>query len=92
MPVTLKKSLNRISASPDRDGLYSTEQLIQALENSLPQLGQVRRGSALIGLTALQPHFEQKAIPRSSQRREIARQGLKKAVLPFHKQLRVRLP
>jgi hypothetical protein len=46
-----------------------------APENSLPQLGQVRLGSVLIGLTALQPHSERKAMPRSNQRCEIARQG-----------------
>jgi hypothetical protein len=34
-PDTLKKSLNRVAASPDPDGLYSTGQLIQALYGEL---------------------------------------------------------
>ena len=36
-----------------------------ASENSLPQLGQVRLGSVLMALTALQPQSEPKATPRS---------------------------
>jgi hypothetical protein len=42
-----------------------------APENSLPQLGQVRWSSVLMGLTALQPHSELKATPRSTQWCEI---------------------
>ena len=34
-------------------------------ENSLPQLGQMRLGSVLMALTALQPHSEAKATPYS---------------------------
>src|SRR6516165_1941565 len=32
---TLKKSLNSISAAPDRDGLYSTQQVCEALFGSM---------------------------------------------------------
>jgi hypothetical protein len=42
-----------------------------APENSLPQLGQVPRDSALMALTVLQPQSEPKATPRSTGRREI---------------------
>jgi hypothetical protein len=38
-----------------------------APESSLPQLGQVRWGSFFMGLTALQPQSEPKAIPRSTE-------------------------
>jgi hypothetical protein len=37
-----------------------------APESSLPQLGQVRWGPVLMGLSALQPEFEPKATPRST--------------------------
>ena len=43
--------------------------------NSLPQLGQVRWGSVLMGITALQPQSEPKATPRSTDWCEIGRQG-----------------
>ena len=42
-----------------------------APENSLPQLGQVRWGSVLIGLTVLWSQSEAKVTPRSSEWREI---------------------
>ena len=38
-----------------------------APESSLPQLGQVRWGSVLMGLTALQPKSKPKATPRSTE-------------------------
>jgi hypothetical protein len=62
-----------------------------APENSLPQLGQVRWGSVLMALTALQPHSETKATPRSIGWREIGWQGARQTVFPLHKQLRVPL-
>jgi len=59
-----------------------------APENSLPQLGQVRWGSVLMGLTALQPHSEPKATPRSTEwceidRRPLANDGLGSIVIPL---------
>ena len=62
-----------------------------APENSLPQLGQVRWGSVLMGLTALQPQSEPKATPRSTEWCEIGQHGSWQTVVPFHKQLRVLL-
>ena len=47
-----------------------------APESSLPQLGQVRWGSVLMALTALQPQSEPKATPRSTEWCEIGQQGL----------------
>jgi len=46
-----------------------------APENSLPQLGQVRWGSALMLLIALQPQPEPNATPRSAERPEIDQHG-----------------
>ncbi len=40
-------------------------------ENSLPQLGQVRRGSAFMDLSAVQPQSEPKATPSSNEWCEI---------------------
>jgi hypothetical protein len=62
-----------------------------APENSLPQLGQVRWGSVLMGLTALQPHSELKATPRSTEWCEIGHYIAWHTVFPSHKQLRVPL-
>ena len=62
-----------------------------APESSLPQLGQVRWGSVLMGLTALQPQSEPKATPRSTEWCEIGQHGPWQTVVPFHKQLRVPL-
>ena len=62
-----------------------------ASENSLPQPGQVRWGSVLMGLTALQPHSEPKATPRSTESCEIGPHGPWQTLVPFHKQLRVHL-
>jgi hypothetical protein len=58
-----------------------------APESSLPQLGQVRWGSVLMVLTALQP----KTMPRSTEWCEIGKYGPLQTVVPFHKQLRVAL-
>jgi hypothetical protein len=57
-----------------------------APENSLPQLGQVRWDSVFIELTALQP---QRRSPPSGAKLAFTVPG--KAVVPFHKQLRVHL-
>jgi hypothetical protein len=46
-----------------------------APENSLPQLGQVRLGSVLMALPAVQPQPELKATPRSTERCEIGQHG-----------------
>ena len=59
-----------------------------APENSLPQLGQVRWGSVLMDLTALQPQSEPKATPRSTEWCEIGQHGAWHTVVPLHKQLR----
>src|ERR1700738_2284282 len=48
-----------------------------APENSLPQLGQVRWGSVLMGLTALQPQSEPKATPRSTEWCESGQHGVR---------------
>jgi len=59
-----------------------------APENSLPQLGQVRWGSVLMALTALQPQPESKAKPRSAEWCESGQQGPWQTVVPFHKLVR----
>jgi hypothetical protein len=46
-----------------------------APENSLPQLGQMRRGSVLIVVTALQPQFEPKPTARSTECCKIGLRG-----------------
>src|SRR6476646_9831520 len=56
-----------------------------APENSLPQLGQVRWGSVIMALAALQPQPGPKATPRSTEWREIDQQGPWQTVVPFHK-------
>ena len=56
-----------------------------APENSLPQLGQVRWGSVLMGLTALRPQSEPKTTPRSTEWCESGQQGPWQTVVPFHK-------
>jgi hypothetical protein len=61
-----------------------------APENSLPQLGQMRWGSVLIALTALQPHSEPKATPHSTQC-ESGQHSAWQTVVPLHKQLRITL-
>ena len=55
-----------------------------APENSLPQLGQVRWGSVLMFLTALQPQSRRKAIPLSAGWCEIGQQGFWHTVVPLH--------
>jgi hypothetical protein len=62
-----------------------------APENSFPQLGQVRRESVLMGLTALQAQPDPKATPPSTESCEIGQYGLKQTVVPLHKQLRITL-
>jgi len=62
-----------------------------APENSLPQLGQVRWDSVLMGLTALLPQSKPKATPRSTEWCEIGQHGPWQTFVPFHKQLRVHL-
>jgi hypothetical protein len=62
-----------------------------APENSLPQLGQVRWGSVLMGLTALQPHSELTGTPRSTGWCEIGQQGPWQTVVTMHEQLGVLL-
>jgi hypothetical protein len=57
-----------------------------AAENSLPQLGQVRWGSVIMALTALQPQPEPKATPRSTEWRVPWQ-----TVVPLHEQSRVLL-
>jgi hypothetical protein len=59
-----------------------------APENSLPQLGQVRWGSVIMALTALQPHSEPKAThaPRSGAKAASMVPG--KLLSLFHEQLR----
>jgi hypothetical protein len=56
-----------------------------APENSVPQLGQVRWGSVLMVLAALQPQFEPKPTPRSIEWCESAQRGPWQTVVPFHK-------
>ena len=69
-----------------------TGQNSTAPESSLPQVGQVRWGSVLIVLTALQPQPEPKAAPHSTQWCEIGKHGaLHTVVLPLHEQSRVLL-
>jgi hypothetical protein len=60
-----------------------------APENSLPQLGQVRWGSLLIGLTALQPQHKPKTTQRSTEWREIDQHSAWHSVVPLHEQSRV---
>jgi hypothetical protein len=63
-----------------------------APENSLPQLGQVRWGSVLMALTALQAHSEPKATPcASTEWCKSGQHGPWRTVVPLHKQLRVTL-
>jgi len=62
-----------------------------APDNSLPQLGQVRWGSVLMDLTALQSQPQPKATPHSTQWCEIDQQGFWHTVVPLHEQLRVLL-
>jgi hypothetical protein len=62
-----------------------------APESSLPQLGQVRWGSVLMSLTALQAQPQPKATPRSTDWREIGQHGFWKTVVPFHRQLGITL-
>jgi hypothetical protein len=64
-----------------------TGQNSSAPENSVPQLGQVRWGSVLMALTALQPQFEPKATPRSIEWCESAQRGAWQIVILFHKPL-----
>jgi len=62
-----------------------------APENSLPQLGQMRWGSVLKALTVLQRNLIKKPTPRFTEWCQIGRHGASEIVVPFHKQLRVRL-
>jgi hypothetical protein len=55
-----------------------------APENSLPQLGQVRWGSALMDLTVLQSHSEPKATPRSTEWCESGKHSAWQTVVPLH--------
>jgi hypothetical protein len=55
-----------------------------APENSLPQLGQVRWMSALMGLTVLR-RSEPKTTPRSTEWCESGQHGPWQTVVPFHK-------
>src|SRR5271165_52461 len=59
-----------------------------ASESSLPQLGQVRRGSVLIVLAALQPQPEPKATPRSTEWCESGQHSAWHSVVAFHKRMR----
>jgi len=56
-----------------------------APESSLPQVGQVRWGCVLMTLTALQPHSQPKATPRSIERCEFAQPSALYTVVPLHK-------
>jgi hypothetical protein len=60
-----------------------------APENSLPQLGQIRWDTVFMDTTALQPQSERKPTARSTEWSKIGLHGPGKAVVPFHKQLRV---
>jgi hypothetical protein len=60
-------------------------------ESSLPQLGQVRWGSVIMALAALQSHPEPKATPRSTKWCEIGQQGFWHTIVPLHEQLLVLL-
>jgi hypothetical protein len=60
-----------------------------APESSLPQIGQVRWGSALMDLTVLWPQSEPKATPRSTEWCEISRHGPWQTVVLLHEQSRV---
>ena len=62
-----------------------------APEKSLPQLGQVRWGSMLMALTALQPHSEPKATRRPAEWCESDQHSAWQTVVPLHEQLRVPL-
>jgi len=55
-----------------------------APESSLPQLGQVRLGSVLMALTALQPQPQPKATPRSNEWCEIVQHSAWQTVVPSH--------
>ena len=56
-------------------------------EISLPQIEQVRWGSVLMALTALQPQFEPKATPRSIEWCESGQRGPWQTVVLFHKRV-----
>ena len=88
----LDRFLNKDSpdSTPPARALRSmqTGQNSIAPENSLPQLGQVRWGSVLMVLTALQPQPEPKATPRSTEWCEIGQQSAWYSVVPFHKRMR----
>jgi len=58
-----------------------------APENSLPQLGQVRWGSLLMALAALQPQHHH----ARTEWCEIGQHGLWQTGVPLHKQLRIAL-
>jgi hypothetical protein len=60
-------------------------------ESSLPQLEQVRWGSVLMALTALQSQSEPKTRQHSTKWWEIDQHGTWQTVLPFQKQLHVPL-
>jgi hypothetical protein len=60
-----------------------------APENSLPQLGQVRWGSVIMALAALQPQPGPKATPRPTEWREIDQHSAWHSVVPLHEQSRV---
>ena len=62
-----------------------------APENSLPQLGQVRWGSVLIVLTALDWQLQAKATARRTERCESGQYSAWQTIVPFHKQWRVTL-
>ena len=62
-----------------------------APENSLPQLGQVRWGSVLMFLTALQPEPKPSATPRSTEWCEIRRHSAWHTFVPLHAELGVSL-
>jgi hypothetical protein len=62
-----------------------------APENSLAQLGQVRWGSVIMALAALQSQPEPKATPRTTEWCEIGQQGFWHIVVPLHEQSRVLL-
>jgi hypothetical protein len=57
-----------------------------APENSLPQFGQVRWGSVIIALAALQPQSEPKTTRRSTEWCEIDQHGPWHTLVPLHEQ------
>src|SRR5262252_3038005 len=66
-----------------------TGQNSNAPENSLPQLGQVRWGSVLMALTALQSQRQPQQYHARTKWCEIGQHGPRQAVVPWHEQSRL---